>query len=83
MGRRKADISLDKILRCEPQEPPSQTASTFLTWNQALFFCASLAQEGKKKPPPPPFFFCSKAFPRIYFAILFSVSNHQIVDEKN
>ena len=29
------------------------------------------------------FFFCSKAFPRIYFAILFSVSSHQIVDEKN
>ena len=29
------------------------------------------------------FFFCSKAFPRIIFAILFRLSNHQIVDEKN
>ena len=29
------------------------------------------------------FFFCLKTFPRIGFAILFSVSNHQIVDEKN
>ena len=29
------------------------------------------------------FFFCSKAFPWIIFAILFSVSNHQIVEKKN
>ena len=29
------------------------------------------------------FFFCSKAFPWIIFVIPSSISNHQIVDEKN
>ena len=29
------------------------------------------------------FCFCSKAFPQTIFAVLFSVSSHQIVDEKN
>ena len=83
------NLSLKTQLQCFLPFLPQVNALTFAcrTLSYAQKGCSPYRANFSANPEsnlnPGFFFFCSKAFPRIIFVIPSSISNHQIVHEKN